>query len=206
MRLITQLALLFYTVVILFLVCFSIGLAMHLIPLQYVTLIAQVIYDDQQLRLIVGLIAVLIFFMNILFNRAIAGKEFREKNIAFDNPAGRVTVSLSAMEDLIRRVICRMSEVKDVRAARITAGKRGLEVRVNLALHSDVSIPETAAQLQETVKRKILDTIGLEETVVVRVDITKISGEDSRTRNKDKNGKSIVGALEASVPFQGYRA
>ncbi len=206
MRLITQLALLFYTVVILFLVCFSMGLALHLIPVQYVTLIAQVVYEDHQLRLIVGLIAVLIFFMNILFNRAIAGKEFREKNIAFENPAGRVTVSLSAMEDLIRRVICRMGEVKDVRGARITAGKRGLDVRVNLALHSDVSIPEATAQLQETVKRKILDTIGLEETVVVRVDVTKISSEESRCRNKDKNSQTVVGALESSVPFQGYRA
>ncbi len=206
MRLVTQLALLFYTVLILSLVCFSIGLVLHLIPVESVSLIAQIVYDDKQLRLIVGLIAVLVVFINILFNRAIEGKEFREKNIAFDNPAGRVTVSLTAMEDLIRRVICRMSEVKDVRAARITAGKRGLEVRVNLALHSDVSIPEATAHLQENVKRKILDTIGLEETVVVRVDVTKISGEDTRNRNKDKNTKSVVGALESTLPFQGYRA
>lgn len=206
MRLMTQLALLFYTVVIVLLVGFAVGLALHVIPVQYVTLIAQVVYDDQQLRLIVGLIAVLVFFMNILFNRAITGKELREKNIAFDNPAGRVTVSLSAMEDLIRRIICRMSEVKDVRAAQIIAGKRGLQVRVNLALHSDVSIPETTAQLQEMVKRKILDTIGLEETVIVHVDVTKISAEDSHTRNKDKNPKSVVGVLESTVPFQGYRA
>ncbi len=206
MRLMTQLALLFYTVVIVLLVGFAVGLALHLIPVQYVTLIAQVVYDDRQLRLIVGLIAVLVFFMNILFNRAITGKELREKNIAFDNPAGRVTVSLSAMEDLIRRIICRMSEVKDVRAAQIIAGKRGLVVRVNLALHSDVSIPETTAQLQEMVKRKILDTIGLEETVIVHVDVTKISAEDSHARNKDKNPKSVVGVLESTVPFQGYRA
>ena len=205
MRLITQLALLFYTVVILFLVSFSIALVLHLIPLGYVSLIAQVIYEDNQLRLIVGLIAVLVFLMNILFNRAIAGKEFREKNIAFDNPAGRVTVSLTAMEDLIRRVIYRISEVKDVRAARIKAGKRGLDVRVNLTLHSDVSIPELTAHLQEVVKRKILDTLGLEETVVVRVDVTKIADEEKRP-HKDKNAKSPVNDLDATVPFQGYRA
>ncbi len=206
MKLITQLALLFYTVVILFLVCFSIGLAFQLISVQDVSLLAQVIYDDRQLRVILGLTAVLVFLMNILFNRAISGKEFRETNIAFDNPAGRVTVSLSAMEDLIRKVIGRMSEIKDVRAARIRAGKRGLEVSLNLALHSDVSIPETTAQLQEAVKKKILDTIGLEETVTVHVDVTKISGEDNKHRNKDKNIKSVAGSLESSVPFQGYRA
>ncbi len=205
MRLVTQLALLFYTVVIFSLVCFSAGLVVHLIPVEYVTLISQVIYDDKQLRLIVGLIAVLIFFMNIFFNRVIAGKEFREKNIAFDNPSGRVTVSLNAMEDLIRRVVCRMGEVKDVRAARITAGKRGLEVRINLALHGDVNIPETTAQLQETVKRRILDTIGIDEAVIVRVDVTKISSEDSRVRGKDKNSKPVDSVLEPSLPFQGYR-
>jgi uncharacterized alkaline shock family protein YloU len=207
MRLITKIALLFYSVVILFLVAFAIGLAVHVIPVRDVTLIAQVIYEDQQLRVIAGLIAVLIFFMNILFNRAIAGKEFREKNIAFDNPAGRVTVSLTAMEDLIRQVICRMKEVKDVRGVRIKASKRGLEARVNLALYSEVSIPEITAQLQEITKRKILDTIGLEETVVVRVDITKIALEEKKnSRNGDKKIKSVVDDFPATVPFQGYRA
>ncbi len=206
MRLVTKIALLFYSVVIFFLVAFSMGLALHLIPVQDVTLIAQVVYEDQQLRIVVGLIAILVFLMNILFNRAIAGKEFREKNIAFDNPTGRVTVSLTAMEDLIRRVICRMNEVKDVRGVRIKASKRGLEARVNLALNSDVSIPEATAQLQEIVKKKILDTVGLEETVVVRVDITKIALEDKKSRSGDKNIKSTVDEFPPAVPFQGYRA
>ena len=208
MRLITKIALLFYSVVIFFLVTFAMGLALHLIPVRDVTLIAQIIYEDHQLRIITGLIAVLIFFMNILFNRAIAGKEFREKNIAFDNPTGRVTVSLTAMEDLIRQVLCRMKEVKDVRGVRIKASKRGLEARINLALYSDVSIPEITSQLQDIAKRKILDTIGLEETVIVRIDVTRIALEEKKgSRPGDKKIKTGgVDEFPASVPFQGYRA
>lgn len=206
MRLITKIALLFYTVVIVLLVAFAMGLAFKLIPVNYVSLIANIIYEDQQLRMILALTAVLVFSFNILFNQAIAGKEFREKNIAFDNPSGRVSVSLTAMEDLIRRVVGRMNGVKDVRSVHIIASKRGLDVKLNLALFSDVSIPEATGQMQETVKRKISDTIGLEETVTVRVDVTKISGDEGHNRAKEKDVRSKVDALEPTVPFQGYRA
>jgi len=110
------------------------------------------------------------------------------------------------MEDLIRQVICRMQGVKDVRGVRIKASKRGLEARVNLALYSEVSIPEITAHLQEITKRKILDTIGLEETVIVCVDVTKIVLEDKKTaRSGDKEIKSGTDEFPVTVPFQGYR-
>lgn len=218
MRLITKLAILFYTILIVISTCFIGLFVLHLITLENVVLFAKTIYFDEQLRLISGCVAFLVFCTNWFFIEAIVSKETREKNIAFDNPIGRVTISLIAMEDLVRRICMKFVEVKDVRSVRIKANKRGLDVRLNLALSSEVKIPTVTADLQEIIKHKIIETIwvkpnepfvipavsGGEEKVTVRVYVTKIVGDDFKTR--DKGGKISVEDVHSTVPFQGYRA
>lgn len=217
MRLITKLAILFYTALIAITTCLVALFVLHLITLESVVLIAKTVYFDDQLRAISGCVAMLVFFMNWFFIEAISGKEVREKNIAFDNPIGRVTVSLIAMEDLVRRICLKFSEVKDVRSVRMKVNKRGLDIRLNLALYSDVKIPKVTSDLQEIVKHKVIETIwvkpdepfvipaisGIEDKVTVRVYVTKIVGDDLRTRDK---GKISVEDFDPTVPFQGYRA
>ena len=58
------------------------------------------------------------------------------------------------------------------------------------------------AQLQDLVKRKILDTIGLEEAVIVRIDVVKIVSDDNKPQRKIEKKDDF----EPTVPFQGYRA
>ncbi|MCB9772565.1 MAG: alkaline shock response membrane anchor protein AmaP [Candidatus Omnitrophica bacterium] len=220
MRLITKLAILFYGVMILTLACFLGLFVLHLISLADVIFLAETVYNDHQLRMIAGCGALLIFLINWFFIEAISGKEQREKNIAFDNPVGRVTVSLIAMEDMARRICLKFSEVKDVRAVRIKATKRGLDVRLNLALCSDVKIPMVTANLQEIIKHKIIETMwvkaqepfvigattgGIEEKVTVRIDVTRIVGSDKRLSDSESTLKSVSN-LQPTVPFQGYRA
>ena len=115
------------------------------------------------------------------------------------------SVSLTAMEDLVRRAISMVPEVKDVRSS-ITAGKKGLSINSRLVLNADVNIPEMTSRLQDLVKRKIQDTIGIEETVVVRVHIVKITPEGKARRHKHKDKEEKEQTSEPTVPFQGYRA
>ena len=88
--------------------------------------------------------------------------------------------------------------------ASIAAGRKGLDISSRLVLNTDVNIPEMTSNLQELVKRKIQDTIGIEEAVVVQVHVTKIVAEGGKSRRmKEKEKDSLP---DASVPFQGYRA
>ncbi|MCK5580919.1 MAG: alkaline shock response membrane anchor protein AmaP [Candidatus Omnitrophica bacterium] len=209
MKIISRLAVMFYVVFVLILGVFLGLFALHgfpwLLDVSYPTLerFLMIIYFDFQARVIIGVAAIVLLFVNYVFMRTISVNSKREKTIAFDNPAGRVSVSLGALEDLTRRVIARVPEVKEVRST-ITAGKKGLEVSTRLVLNTEVNIPEMTAKLQDVVKRKVQGTIGLEENVRVRVHVIKIIPEVISKKRKEIEPKDT--GIEPAVPFQGYRA
>ena len=179
MKLLTHLAVLFYVTIILFVGCFMLLFVLNLLDFSYLVNVLRIAYTDHNLRIILGIVALVLLLKNFIYAQAISDRKQREKTIAFDNPSGRVTVSLMAMEDLV---------------------KRGLDVSTQLTLKSDVNIPDVTANLQEAIRRKIQDTIGLEEPVNVRMHVMKITTDDIKTKSFEKT------TPERSMPFQGYRA
>ncbi len=203
MKFMVRMAVLFYSTMIMFLGCLLIVLVMNWVSLTDVMTTLYVTYYDEKLRLIVGIVAVGFLVLNYFLANAVSEFRLRGKNLAFDNPAGRVTLSVLALEDLVRRVISRTPEVKDVRS-RIHIGKKGLKVHTRIILNADVNIPETTARLQDAVKRRLQDTIGLDESVYVQIHVDKI------IPNKPKGSKLRLPHEEdparPAVPFEGYRA
>jgi len=107
--------------------------------------------------------------------------------IAFDNPGGRVSVSLNAIEELIKRIISRFSEVREVKS-RVSVSRKGLHIKVRLILRAEGSIPEVTSRVQDAVKSKIQDTIGIDEPIDVAIYVGKIlpdQGKEKHTRPKD---------------------
>jgi hypothetical protein len=207
MRFGVRLAIAFYMIMMLFVGSFMALLAFNIISLGMLQDTVHLIYTDLSRRWILGTSAILILLLNYSFGRIITGDHKRGKTIAFYNPAGLVTVSLTAMEDLVRRVISRDPAIKDVRAsvtAREKRKKKRIEAVAQVALSTEVNIPELTATLQEIVKGKIQDTIGAEETVIVRVDVVKIASDRGKDKGPKNKGESLP--EEATVPFFGYRA
>lgn len=200
MKFLTRLAVLFYVTTILFFGSFILLFVMNILDYHYVADTLYAVYTDIHLRWIVGLIAVVFLVKNFVYANAISDRRQMEKTIAFDNPTGRVSVSLTAMEDMVRRVVGKSPEVKESKPS-IIATKRGLDVDVRLILKADVNIPDFTSGLQDTVRRKIQDTIGLEEPVAVRMHVVKIVGGDVKSSSSD-----VPFSNQRTVPFQGYRA
>lgn len=142
--------------------------------------------------------------LNFVFYRFFSVNIHRDKIIAFDNPGGRVSVSLMAMEDLVRRLLFRISEIKDVKPI-IKASNKGLNIKVKLVLRSEGNIPEIASRVQTQVLKKIQDTIGLDEPVNVSVYVGKIIPEKVKQKqSSDKEPSDDKSGPD--VPFRGYRA
>ena len=164
-----------------------------------------VLYNDSDFRMITGIFAGVLLLKNFMFYRFFSVNVRRDKIIAFDNPSGRVSVSLMAMEDLVKRLIIRQSQVKDVKT-RITASKKGLSLRIQLSIAFEVNIPELTAGLQEMIRRKIQDTIGIEDTVEISIYVGKILPERTKGKQLKKNEMIEEEKPNAHIPFQGYRA
>ena len=199
MWLLTRIAILFYifiiwttgTAVILFIT--------HVLDLATIQNLLKMIYFDNQSGVISGVCAGGIMFMSFLLARLIYGSRQMERTIAFENTTGGVTVSLTALEDLIRRMIVQLPEVKEIRPYMI-ANRKGLEVDIKLVLRHEVNIPELTSRFQDLVRRKIEEAVGMEGKINVRVHVIKISMDDIKSKSKDEF------QLPTQAPFHGTRS
>ena len=199
MWLLTRIAIVFYIFIIWATGTSVILFVTHVLDLQTIQRLLLLVYFDNQSGAIAGICSGSIMFMSFLLAKLIYGKRQMERTIAFENPAGGVTVSLTALEDLIKRLIVQMSEVKEIRPYMI-ATRKGLEVDIKLVLRHEANIPELTARFQDLVRRKIEEAVGMEGKINIRVHVIKISLEDIKSRNKDEF------EISTQVPFHGYRS
>ncbi|MDP8211887.1 MAG: alkaline shock response membrane anchor protein AmaP [Candidatus Zapsychrus exili] len=202
MKFFTRVAVLFYVTFVLFAGCFLIAFVLQLLDINYIMAFLSAAYIDTNLRMAIGVIAVIILFKNFLFYRMFTVNINKNKVIAFDNPSGRVSVSLLALEDTVKRTALKLEEIKDLKSS-IKTSKKGLQFKISLVLAAEVNIPEITSKVQELVKDKIQDMIGLDEAVDISIYVGKILLDKERKRVKKEDNAD---ENDANIPFQGYRA
>jgi len=197
MWIMTRLAIVFYVTIIWFTSLAVMLFVFHVVDLNTVEGLLTLVYNDTKAGAIVFGIACGIIFVSFMLENLIYGRRRRERTIAFNNPGGPVAVSLTALEELIERLSAQVPEVKKVRPT-VLAIKKGLDIEIKLVLRAEANIPDLTTRLQDMVRRKIEETIGMEGKINVRIHVTKILLEDMK-------GKRPARIDEPNVPFHGYR-
>lgn len=205
MKLIMRLAIRLFTIMILFISVTMLIFVFHYTSLDNFLNILAHIYFNKNLCMIFSVLAGFLIFVNfICFYQILTANAYEKKIIAFDNPAGRVSVSLVAIEELTKRIISRIPEVREVKS-KISVSKKGLHIKIKLILRAEGSIPEVTSRVQELVKRKIQNTIGLDEPIEVAIYVGKILPDQAKEKTQPKK-EDVKREPEQNVPFQGYRA
>jgi len=137
--------------------------------------------------------------LSLSFAQLILGKMQKERTIAFSSPTGRVTIALSAVEDLIKRMCSSIPEVKELRPY-VIAGKRGLEIDLKVILRSEINIPDLTTRLQDMVKTRLQDVLGVDEQIMIRIHVAKIVSVEE----KDKKAKKEFEKTTPNIPFSGF--
>ncbi len=155
-----------------------ISFSFHWVPVEGALQWLETAYLQDNLRAALVVTGAGLIVLNWMIVQLTLAKFQRQKTIAFENPDGQVTVSLSAVEDFLRRSARELPEVKDLRAD-VVARKGRIVVRARVALWSEAHIPEVTERIQAIVKSRIQEMLaGIEEPVFVRVHVSKISHRD----------------------------
>ncbi len=198
MWLMTRLAIIFYVSILWIGSIIVMLFVLHAFDFTTVKNILYLIYNDQKIRVTVFAISCGIIFISFLLENLIYGRRRMERTIAFDNPSGQVTVSLSAIEDLIKSLIFQLPEIKEIKPF-LTANKKGIDAQLKLVLRSSANIPDLTVKLQDIVRRKIEEVIGLEGRIIIRIHVAKMILDDI----KIKRGSDVD---QPQIPFHGYRS
>lgn len=198
MWLMTRLAIVFYVTILWVTSIVVMLFVLHAFDFDTVKDLLFMVYDDQRLRAIVFAIACGIIFISFLLENLIYGRRRMERTIAFDNPAGQVTVSLAAIEDLIKALTVQHPEIREIKPF-LTANKKGIDAQVRLVLRSQANIPDLTAKLQDSIRRKIEEAVGMEGKIGIRIHVAKMMLEEGKFR-------SGIDVDQPQVPFRGgYR-
>jgi uncharacterized alkaline shock family protein YloU len=148
-------------------------------------LIQSTLEFSQQNILIIGITALTIILVSILWLVYWVDFRIRTKSITLENPEGKVRISLKAIEEFIITKI--VSQIRDIHAIRVRAAitSRGLETLISLKIAENYNIPELTAQIQELTKNYLQDVVGVERVSHIEIILTGISSETTQTSDSD---------------------
>lgn len=198
MRLLTILGIVFYAAVIIVIGAALIAFSLNFLRINDINSVILYLQNIPNSRIIIGLSGLLIILISFSFAQLILGKFQRERTIAFTTSSGEVTIALSAVEDLIRRLAGIMPEIRELRPD-VIATKKGILVDLRIALRSEANIPELTARLQEITKSRLQEVLGIEEQMIIKIHVAKIVAGEEREKKRKEPEKDTP-----AIPFSGY--
>ena len=188
MKVISGITRFFYTLILVLLGACLILIALNLIPKEKFLNAVTLVYAQPNLRLIAGFAGLLLIGLSLLIVQFALSKLEREKTLAFDNPDGRVTVSLTAIEDFMKKLAGQIPEIKELKP-KVSATKKAVIVDTKVILYSEVSIPNVTEKIQSIVKNRVQDMLGIEEPIIVKVHIHKLVNREEPKKKKPQKEK-----------------
>ncbi len=198
MRFFNVLGILFYTIILIVIGLVLVIISFNLLQPEVINNLLMYLASSINSRIIVGLSGLLLILISFSFAQLILGRFQREKTIAFTTSAGEVTIALSAVEDLIKRVALVIPEIRELRPD-VIATKKGIVADLRITLRSEANIPDLTSRLQEITRSRIQEVLGIEEQIIIRIHISKIISAEDKERKRKETDKE-----EPTIPFSGY--
>jgi len=152
------------------------------------------------IRMGLALTGFLLIFINISIAHLSIGKLRRQRTIAFENPYGEVTLSLSAIEDYIIKLAHKMPEIKDIKS-NIYVGKSGVEIAAKVVLYSEINIPKVTEKIQGAIHVRLQEMLGIEEKVTIKINVTKIVHKDKQSGKKRPKGETQENGFKGEIEY-----
>jgi hypothetical protein len=198
MRLFTVLGIIFYAVTLILIGLSLVAFSFNLLSFDEINSIFTYAQNTFNARIIIGLSGLVLIVISFSIAQFILGRFQRERTIAFTTSSGEVTISLSAVEDLIKRLASQLPEIKELRPD-VIASKKGIYVQLRVTLRSEANIPELTGRLQDLTKTKIQEVLGIDEQIIVRIHVAKIISVEEKDRRRKDAEKN-----DTSIPYSSY--
>jgi len=118
---------------------------------------------------------------------------YRTKVIAFDNPGGKIKISLRAIEDYINSML--MKQIQGIRSLRVknSISSKGLETKIRIKLYAHLNIPEICSRIQEITKEYLQDAVGIERISNIEVFVTSIKANGQQIEEEEPDDEEETG-------------
>ena len=189
MRIINTIILFFYTVIFLVIGVCLIVLGFDLAGWVDLSAYLQTVISFPNLHWILIASGTLLILVTLSLATFSQKRYQQEKTIGYMTPGGQVIISLSAIEDFIRKLSFHVPDLKELRPEVIVT-RRGIEVESRLVLWSTSHVPDVTEKVQELIRSHVQELLaGIDRPILVNVHIIKI---EHRTNREDKKNRTEI--------------
>ena len=127
----------------------------------------------------------------------------RDRTIDTPIDGGRVSVSISAVEQSLARTACALPDIRDIRVSlRRRSGKPGaIRIRADYTAWEGTVVKETTRRLQEVLRLRIQDIVGTDVSLHFDINLAGIilkeakKPEEKRRKEKDRSAQPYGGPV-----------
>lgn len=119
------------------------------------------------------LVGFLFICVGLAFAKLLIARARSEDALMYQSEMGRITVSLTAIEDIARKALKKFLVVKDCKV-KTHLHDSELDVILRLTLWSTLNIPDLLRDVQEEVRQKLTRVLGMEHPLEIKAEVVKV--------------------------------
>lgn len=182
MKVVNAFATLFAVMSFLTLGSLTLMVALHLLSLEDAVVKIQEIYASPWRSMQMGMVGLLFIFVGLSFAKTLVKRGRQTEALIFQGEIGPIVVSVTAIEDVIKKVLKRFMLVKEWKTKTLIDG-RDVEVKLRLVLWSGGDVPSLLSGIQQEIRDRLRKILGSECRVEIFCDVIRI--EESRLEVED---------------------
>ncbi len=165
--------------------------ALHVLSLEDAIFKLREVYENPVQSLHLGFIGILFITVGLIFSRMLVKKGRESDAIIYQGESGPMIISVTAVEDVIKKVLKRIHMVKEWKAKTLIHGK-DLEIKLRLVLWSGGGVPKLLAEIQDEIGDRLRKMLGPDNRFEILCDVQRIEDyEGDRQSQEDKNDKPV---------------
>ncbi|MCM8773514.1 MAG: alkaline shock response membrane anchor protein AmaP [Candidatus Omnitrophica bacterium] len=176
--------------IIIYLITLIVGITLVVISLGIIepetitNYLKNVVLSDIYLRIDIFLLGILLLFIVLRALQIIFNHLFKEKKITAITQNGEVSITLKALEDIVRK--CLENENISQTKTRIISAKKKIDVEVILSLKSKTNLSDFTYELQEKIKNELQGILGTDKEIKIKIEVKKISFPKEETLSSEE--------------------
>lgn len=147
--------------------------ALHLLAAEDAMTRIQEIYSNPWRSLQTGVLGLLFILVGLTFAKVFLKRGREMEVIIFQGGMGPIVISVSTIEDIVRKVLKRFSLVKEWKTKTLIEG-RDVEIRLRLVLWSGGDVPALLNSIQQEIRDRLRKILGPEGQLEIRCDVIRV--------------------------------
>ena len=167
--------------------------ALHILSLEDAIFKLRELYASPLQSAQAGMIGLAFIVIGLSFARMIVKKGRDADAVILQGEAGPLVVSVSAIEDAVRKVLKRFNLVKECKIKTLIHSK-DVEIRLRLVLWAGGRVPELLVEIQDEVYGRLRKLLSSDNKVEVSCDVQRIEDHELNLPQLDYPEKHTVSA------------